>query len=221
MALSNAITGEVILSGDGTEGTFGTADCTSGCSDPGACNFDGSDLNDGSCDYSCIGCTDSAAANYDPNATIDSGNCVYCDPGTFILTVDMFDSFGDGWSGAEYYLFDINSGALVDSGSLGTAFSGDGLTVGTDLICLAPGCYSFQTTTDTWPDEVSISLSDQFGTQYGTVGTDAELRHRLHAHWPVWLRRLHRSCGQQLQPICQHRRRFLSVASCKRRRGQR
>ena len=86
----------------------------------------------------------------------------------------MFDSFGDGWSGAEYYLFDINSGALVDSGSLGTAFSGDGLTVGTDLICLAPGCYSFQTTTDTWPDEVSISLSDQFGTQYGTVGTDAD-----------------------------------------------
>ena len=171
--LSDAITGEVILSGDGTEGTFGTAGCTSGCSDPGACNFDGSDLNDGSCDYSCIGCTDSAAANYDPNATIDSGNCVYCDPGTFILQVDMFDSFGDGWSGAEYYLFDISSGALVDSGSLGTAFSGDGLTVGTDLICLAPGCYSFQTTTDTWPGEVSISLSDQFGTQYGTVGTEA------------------------------------------------
>ena len=64
--LSNAATGEVILEGDGTEGVFGTADCTSGCSDPGACNFDGSDLNDGSCDYSCIGCTDDAAANYNP-----------------------------------------------------------------------------------------------------------------------------------------------------------
>ena len=171
--LSNAATGEVILEGDGTEGVFGTADCTSGCSDPGACNFDGSDLNDGSCDYSCIGCTDSAAANYNPDATVDSGDCVYCDPGTFIFNVDMFDSFGDGWSGAEYYLFDVTSGALVDSGSLGTAFTGDGLTFGTDLICLAPGCYSFQTTTDIYPGEVSITLSDQFGTTYGTVGTDA------------------------------------------------
>ena len=171
--LSNAATGEVILEGDGTEGVFGTADCTSGCSDPGACNFDGSDLNDGSCDYSCIGCTDSAAANYSPDATVDSGDCVYCDPGTFIFNVDMFDSFGDGWSGAEYYLFDVTSGALVDSGSLGTAFTGDGLTFGTDLICLAPGCYSFQTTTDIYPGEVSITLSDQFGTTYGTVGTDA------------------------------------------------
>ena len=171
--LTNAITGDVILSGDGTEGTFGTSTCTSGCNDPGACNYDGSDLNDGSCDYSCIGCTDSAAANYDPNATIDSGDCVYCDPGTFILSVEMFDSFGDGWSGAEYFLFDNTSGALVDSGSLGTAFIGDGLTFGTDFICLAPGCYLFQTTTDTWPEEVSISLSDQFGTNYGTVGTDA------------------------------------------------
>ena len=171
--LSNAATGEVILEGDGTEGVFGTADCTSGCSDPGACNFDGSDLNDGSCDYSCIGCTDDAAANYNPDATVDSGDCVYCDPGTFIFNVDMFDSFGDGWSGAEYYLFDVTSGALVDSGSLGTAFTGDGLTFGTDLICLAPGCYSFQTTTDIYPGEVSITLSDQFGTTYGTVGTDA------------------------------------------------
>lgn len=171
-SLSNAISGEVILSGDGTEGTFGTADCVSGCSDAGACNYDGSDIDDGSCDYSCIGCLDPAAANYDPNATIDSGNCVYCDPGTFIFQVDMFDSFGDGWSGAEYYLFDESTGALIDSGSIATAFSGDGLTVGTDLICLAPGCYSFQTTTDLYPGEVSMSLSDQFGTNYGTVGTD-------------------------------------------------
>ena len=172
--LSNAATGEVILEGDGTEGTFGTADCTSGCSDAGACNYDGSDLNDGSCDYSCIGCTDSAAANYDPNATIDSGDCVYCEPGTFILQIDMFDSFGDGWSGAEYFIFDLADGGLEAQGDLNNAFAGDGLTFGTDLVCLAPGCYSFQTTTDTWPGEVSISLSDQFGTNYGTVGTEAD-----------------------------------------------
>ena len=170
-SLTNAITGEEILSGDGTEGSFGSASCVAGCNDSGACNYDATaDINDGSCDYSCIGCTDSSAANYDPNATVDSGACIYCDPGTFILNVDMTDSFGDGWSGSEYYLYDLSSGALVDSGSLGTAFTGDGLTAGSDLICLAPGCYNFQVLDDAFPGEVSIDLSDQFGTVYQTVG---------------------------------------------------
>ena len=42
---------------------------------------------------------------------MDDGGCVYCDPGTFILTVDMFDSFGDGWNGAQYGIF--NDGGTV------------------------------------------------------------------------------------------------------------
>ena len=85
--------------------------------------------------------------NYDPNATLP-GDCVYCDAGTFILTVDMTDSFGDGWNTAEYYIFNNTSGALEDSGSIQTAFTGDGLSVGTDYVCLAPGCYNFEVTAD-------------------------------------------------------------------------
>ena len=57
------------------------------------------------------------------------------------------------------------SGALT-----ATAFVGDGLTFGYDLICLAPGCYSFQTTSGSDPAEISVTLTDQFGTEYGTVG---------------------------------------------------
>ena len=167
--LTNAITGEVILSGDGTEGSFATADCVGGCNDAGACNYDaGADVNDGTCDYSCLGCTDSAAANYNPEATVDSGDCVYCDPGTFILTVDMTDSFGDGWGGAVYGIF--GDAGTIYEGSLDSAFIGDGLTSGTDLICLAPGCYSFQTTSGADPAEISVTLSDEFGTVYGTIG---------------------------------------------------
>ena len=50
------------------------ADC--GCTDPSACNYDASAVNDdGSCDYSCQGCADSTACNYDPNATEDDGSC--------------------------------------------------------------------------------------------------------------------------------------------------
>ena len=170
--LTNVITGEVILSGDGTEGVFATADCVGGCNDAGACNYDEmADVNDGTCDYSCLGCTDSAAANYDPEATVDSGDCVYCEPGTFILNVDMADSFGDGWGGAVYGIF--GDAGTIYEGSLDSAFTGDGLTAGTDLICLAPGCYSFQTTTGSDPAEISVTLSDQFGTVYGTVGAGA------------------------------------------------
>jgi hypothetical protein len=55
----------------------GGADCF-GCTDPGACNFDGSTFDDGSCEYtSCAGCTDPTACNYDGSATIDDGSCTY------------------------------------------------------------------------------------------------------------------------------------------------
>ena len=37
-------------------------------------------MDDGSCDYECVGCTDSEACNFDVTATIDSGECEYPDP---------------------------------------------------------------------------------------------------------------------------------------------
>ena len=152
--------------------------CTFGCVDAGSCNYDASaSFSDGSCDYSCVGCVDSAAANFDPNATIDSGLCVYCDPGTFVLTVNMSDSYGDGWNGAVYYVYDQVSGALMLEGSLDAAFTGDGLSQGADLVCLAPGCYNVQVSGGSAPTEVSVSLSDQFGTNYGSTGGDST--------WPI------------------------------------
>lgn len=164
-----------IVQGSVANDSYGTCDgaCNDyGCTDDAACNFDfgafTSGLDDGTCDYSCLGCLDPTAANYNPESTVHNGDCVYCEPGTFILTVDMTDSFGDGWGGAVYGIF--GDAGIVDEGSLGSAFIGDGLTAGTDLICLAPGCYSFQTTTGADPAEVSVTLSDQFGTVYGTIG---------------------------------------------------
>ncbi|MBM71446.1 MAG: hypothetical protein CL847_01505, partial [Crocinitomicaceae bacterium] len=152
---------------------FNGGACTSGCTDAGACNYDDSAaFDDGSCDYSCVGCTNNTAANYDPNATIDSGECIFCDSGSFVMTVSMTDSFGDGWDGAEYFIFDLNSGAQVASGSLDAAFNGD-LTAGYDLICLAPGCYNVQVTEGNFPTEVGISLTDQFGNNYGSFGAGA------------------------------------------------
>jgi len=175
--LSNAITGDVILSspaaGPSAFGSFYTDGCAGGCTDSASCNYDASaDYDDGTCDYSCIGCTDPTAANYNPNATINS-NCIICGPGEFFLQVDMADSFGDGWNGAEYYIYEAGgSGSLVASGSLNQALEGDTLAAGTDFVCLTPACYNFQITAGTNPNEISVSLSDAFDTQYGSVGGD-------------------------------------------------
>ncbi len=45
------------------------------------------------------GCTDSTAINYNPQATIDNGSCSYpCLLNE--VSLNLFDSYGDGWSGA-------------------------------------------------------------------------------------------------------------------------
>jgi hypothetical protein len=52
-----------------------------GCMDSVACNYNpDAYLDDGSCDYDCVGCTDVAACNYDDTATVDNGDCIYPDP---------------------------------------------------------------------------------------------------------------------------------------------
>ena len=46
-----------------------------------------------------LGCTEPAADNYDANAAVDDGSCIYSclfDE----VSLNLFDSYGDGWSGA-------------------------------------------------------------------------------------------------------------------------
>ena len=138
-----------------------------GCTDDQSCNYDdGSNFDDGSCDYSCIGCMDTAAANYDPTATQENdGSCVYCDAGTFVMNVEMYDLGGDGWNGANYYM-DSFDGTVSVSGNLDEAdLVIDG--VGTDFHCVPLGCYIFTTGGGTADDEIATILTDQFGTVYG------------------------------------------------------
>ena len=89
--------------------TYTSASCVLGCTDAIACNYAAAaDINDGSCDYSCIGCQDSDAANFDPNATLACADCcVFCDPGTFILTFEATDAGLDGWS-SQYNLYAVD-----------------------------------------------------------------------------------------------------------------
>ncbi|MGB0423499.1 MAG: hypothetical protein ACPGED_04230, partial [Flavobacteriales bacterium] len=147
-----------------------------GCTDDGsagpfapdaACNYDPLALNDdGSCEYdSCSGCTDPAATNYSGvGATIDDGSCITCGVGELLVTVDMRDSFGDGWNGHEYILSD--GGGIIGQNDLDNATVGDGTDIGFDLYCLAPGCYQFDILVGSFTGEIGYTVSDNIGNTY-------------------------------------------------------
>ena len=60
---------------------IGTTDVL-GCTDSAADNYDATaTVDDGSCTYTVSGCTDPAADNYDATATVDDGSCTYTPSG--------------------------------------------------------------------------------------------------------------------------------------------
>jgi len=48
---------------------------------------------------------------------------------------NMADSFGDGWNGATYTITNA-IGVVVNTGNLDLATTGDGLFIGSDVVCL-------------------------------------------------------------------------------------
>ena len=155
-------------------GDYGSSESTSfclpavpGCTDELACNYtEGSNVDDGSCDYSCIGCMDQAAANYDPTATQENeGSCIYCEAGTYVAIVEMYDLGGDGWNGANYYM-DSFDGATSITGNWDEAdtYIAD---AGIDFHCIPLGCYIFTSGGGSADNEIAVILTDQFGTVYG------------------------------------------------------
>ena len=114
------------------------------------------------------GCTDSLAANYDPNAVVDDGSCVYCNGiNTTVMTV--CDLYTWPLSGTTYYSSGIytaiytNSAGCIDTVILDLTVNNsneDSTTVTT--------CNSF-----TW-DGVSYNTSGVYTNTYSnTVGCDS------------------------------------------------
>jgi hypothetical protein len=90
-----------------------------------------------SIDDSCpvYGCTDPDALNYDSEATEDDGSCEYPEPCDYTSVLfHMYDSFGDGWNGANYVLTDSDGNIAAE----GTLEAGQ---EGIHAWCLADGCY--------------------------------------------------------------------------------
>ncbi len=141
---------------------------TTGCADETACNYGGPvDFADNSqCDYSCLGCTNADAVNYNPFASVDDGSCCF---GAFIQ-FNMFDSFGDGWNGATYSFYDADGNLVAEGGLSSSENNGD---FDTDDVCVdAAGCYTLIVTDGTFPSEVSWTIDGAaFNNTSGGPGT--------------------------------------------------
>ena len=146
--------GGVLTSGGPTAGiTISVGGAVCGCTDAGACNYDPIATDeDGSCEYvTCAGCTDATSCNYDATATIEDGSCCYDN----CVTINMNDSFGDGWNGADYTLSSVD-GTVIGIGTIDAGSSA------ADTYCLADGCYSIAVTEGSWPSEISWNVVGAF-----------------------------------------------------------
>jgi hypothetical protein len=104
---------------------------TYGCTDASASNFDSNaDINDGSCVYPVYGCTQMNALNYNPDAMNDDGSCIMPDVcGSMNLL--FFDWTGDVFANE-------SSIALYDNNGNYAAYS---FGSSDSYACLNDGCY--------------------------------------------------------------------------------
>jgi hypothetical protein len=101
----------------------------------------------GDCSF---GCTDDSYAEFDANAQVDDGSCATLLCAGTVVSMDMEDSYGDGWNGATYVISD-EVGVVAEGGLL----SG---SEGSDDLCLADGCYTITVGGGAWDSEISWTL---------------------------------------------------------------
>jgi len=112
-------------------------------------------IENGTCDFSCYGCTDVIACNYDPSATINDNTCTY--PGCTNPLASNYDEAAG-----------CDDGSCVTAPCLGD-LSGDGQVNVEDLILFTGsyGCPSGCQFDITGDDEVDLSDLLVFIGQYG------------------------------------------------------
>ncbi|MEO0403717.1 MAG: PPC domain-containing protein, partial [Bacteroidota bacterium] len=148
----------------------------SGCNDPAACNYDANDSGtDGCCYDECLtliagggawdgeiswNVTDGGGAIVAAGADNDPTGTEVCLP-EGCYTVNYFDSFGDGWNGANFVV--LNGADQVFSGTLGAGATGSEQFC-TEFIPPDPPCYNADPTgcpdVDAGPDIVLPECTD-------------------------------------------------------------
>ena len=121
----------------------------------------------GSCGV--LGCTDSSACNYNMDATIDDGTCFSAAAGfdcdgnclaanSVVATLNMFDSWGDGWSGAAVTVTD-NGTVVLDGASLAVGSEGSVDFCVSDGVTAGSSCIEVTVTSDFYDSEVSWTIT--------------------------------------------------------------
>ena len=105
---------------------------------------------------SAYGCMNSSAANYNPSATIDDGSCIF---GATFVTLNMNDSYGDGWNGNTWSATSTTGGASYGPFTI----SGSGYS-GSQSFVLVDDCYDIICDFGMYQNEISWSLIDDNGT---------------------------------------------------------
>ena len=101
-----------------------------------------------------VGCTNPLADNYDSTAVIDDGSCYFSS--CTQLTLNMYDSWGDGWNGNDFVMTSSNGTVFFST----TLSSG---SFGTSSFCAPADCYSITCGGGSWQGEVSWDLVDSVG----------------------------------------------------------
>ena len=79
--------------------------------------------------------------------------------GSAHLSVDMLDSYGDGWTFSSYAIIDLNSGLIVDNAFDSLCYGDEG----SHEYCLQPGCYGFEVTKGYGANEVQWNFCNEIG----------------------------------------------------------
>ena len=101
-----------------------------------------------------VGCTNPLADNYDSTAVIDDGSCYFSN--CTQLTLNMYDSWGDGWNGNDFVMTSSNGTTFFTT----TLSSG---SFGTSSVCVPYDCYTITCNGGSWQGEVSWDLVDSNG----------------------------------------------------------
>ena len=74
------------------------------------------------------------------------------------ITLDLVDSYGDGWNGNAIEIYDANN-TLIGSYTIASGASA------TEEVMLAPGTYTFVWVVGSYPSECSFSITNSFGIE--------------------------------------------------------
>ena len=111
---------------------------------------------------SAYGCMDTSALNYNPSVTIDDGSCIL---GATWATLQMNDSYGDGWNGDTWSAISTSGASGHGPFSLGSGSSAS------QSFLLLDDCYDIICDFGLYPYETTWSLIDNNGTTLVSGGS--------------------------------------------------